>query len=209
MGEELSDLLRLDKSHIRPAAGTLVRAFRDYLLLLSSFADEAQRQRVAHYFLRFPLYYGIRYGETYATSPNLEGVAVWIPSDSYPMTFWRVVRSVPLSVMLGFSRAGAARLRHAGDYIDAAHRRLAPSRHWFLQAIGVDPQSQGKGHAGGLLRPMLARIDEEGLPCYLETLEERNVTLYEHFGFDVVEEAAIPKTTLTNWAMLRKARQSA
>lgn len=53
---------------------------------------------------------------------------------------------------------------------------------------------------------MLDRIDEAGLPCYLETLEEQNVRLYEHFGFVVAEESAIPGTNLTNWAMLREAR---
>ena len=53
---------------------------------------------------------------------------------------------------------------------------------------------------------MLDRIDEAGLPCYLETLEEQNVRLYEHFGFVVAEESAIPRTNLTNWAMLREAR---
>jgi hypothetical protein len=53
---------------------------------------------------------------------------------------------------------------------------------------------------------MLARIDEEGLPCYLETLVERNVLLYKHFGFKVIEKAAIPRTDLTSWAMLREVR---
>lgn len=84
------------------------------------------------------------------------------------------------------------------------HKRLAPFKHWFLQAIGVDPQSKGKGYAGKLLHPMFARIDEEGLPCYLETLDETNVPLYEHFGFRMAEKSAIPETKLTNRAMLRK-----
>jgi hypothetical protein len=53
---------------------------------------------------------------------------------------------------------------------------------------------------------VLARVDEEGLPCYLETLEEKNVRLYEHFGFKMIEKSAIPETGLTNWAMLREAR---
>ena len=97
-------------------------------------------------------------------------------------------------------------MKYPGEFIDAAHKRLAPFKHWFLQTVGVDPQFQGKGYAGKLLRPMLARIDEEGLPCYLETLDERNVPLYEHFGFSVAEESAIPETDLTNWAMLREAR---
>jgi hypothetical protein len=50
---------------------------------------------------------------------------------------------------------------------------------------------------------MLARIDKEGLPSYLETQEEKNVPLYEHFGFKVLEEVNIPDLDVTNWAMLR------
>ena len=97
-------------------------------------------------------------------------------------------------------------MRELGRYIDSVHARLAPFRHWFLQAIGVDPEFQGQGHAGRLMRPMLARIDEEHLPCYLETLEEQNVRVYEHFGFKVIEESGIPDTDLINRAMLRDAR---
>jgi len=200
----LKNLLQLNKSHIEPAAGILVRAFRDYPLLQDSFSDELQRRRVAPYFFRFSLYYGIKYGETYATTPNLEGVAVWIPSENFSVTFWRAVRSVPLSVILGFGREGGGRMKYLGEYINVMHKRLAPFKHWFLQTIGVDPEFQGKGYAGKLLRPMLSRIDEEGLACYLETLDERNVLLYEHFGFRVVEKATIPKTSLTSWAMLRE-----
>ncbi len=95
-------------------------------------------------------------------------------------------------------------MRYTGEYIDTVHKRLAPFKHWFLQIIGVDPQFKGKGYAGKLLHPMFARIDEEGLPCYLETLDETNVPPYEHFGFRIVEKSAIPETKLTNWAMLRE-----
>ena len=95
-------------------------------------------------------------------------------------------------------------MRRLGEYIDAVHRRLIPFRHWFLQTIGVDPQFQGKGYAGKLLKPMFARIDEEGLPCYLETLDETNVPLYKHFSFKVIEKSTRPQTSLTNWAMLRE-----
>ena len=97
-------------------------------------------------------------------------------------------------------------MKGLGQYIDAVHSRMAPFKHWFLQTIGVDPQFQGRGYASKLLTPMLSRIDEESLPCYLETLEEQNVGLYEHFGFKVIEESKVPNTNLTNWAMLRPGR---
>jgi N-acetylglutamate synthase-like GNAT family acetyltransferase len=98
---------------------------------------------------------------------------------------------------------GGSKMRRLGEYLDAVHERLTPFNHWFLQTIGIAPQFQGKGYAGKLLRPMLSKIDEEGLPCYLETLDEQNASLYEHFGFKIVDKSNVPETSLTNWAMLR------
>jgi hypothetical protein len=39
---------------------------------------------------------------------------------------------------------------------------------------------------------------------YLETHDEKNVPLYEHFGFKVIEKANIPDLDVINWAMLRE-----
>jgi len=182
----------------------LNRAFHNYPLLQYYFPEELERKKITSYFLSLAIYSSIRYGEIYATSPNMEGVAIWFPSDNYPVNIWKLVRSVPISVIFGFSRYGGGRMKQLGEYIDAVHQRLSPFRHWFLQVIGVDPQFQGKGYAGKLLKPMLARIDKEGLSCYLETLDEHNVALYEHFNFTVIDKSTIPGTNLTNWAMLRE-----
>jgi len=206
MSDDLKNLVPLNKSDIKAAAEVLTRAFRNYPLLQYGFPDELEREKIASYFFQYVLSYCVRYGEVYATSPNLEGIAAWLTSDYFPMTFWKLIRSVSLPVTFGFVRGGGARLKHAGDYIDSMHKRLAPFKHWFFQTIGVDPQFQGKGYAGKLIRAMLARIDKEGLPCYLETLDETNVRLYEHFGFRVIEKSVIPETKLTNWAMLRETR---
>jgi ribosomal protein S18 acetylase RimI-like enzyme len=138
----------------------------------------------------------------HATSYDVEGIAIWVPSDNYPIPLWGTLRSVPLSVTLGFGRYGGYRLKDFGQYLDSLHARLAPFKHMYLASLGVDPNFQGKGYAGRLLRHMLTRMDTAGLPGYLETLEEQNVRLYEHFGFTVVDESTIPGTNLTNWAML-------
>ena len=76
--------------------------------------------------------------------------------------------------------------------------------HWYLQLLGVDPVYQGKGYASILLRAMFARIDEERLPCYVETQNEKNVPIYQHYGFKVVEEGIFPGSEVNTWAMLRE-----
>jgi len=205
MHNDIKGLIRLNKSKAKPAVEVLVRAFQNYPLLQYYFPSEVEREKISSYFLSFTIFTGISHGEVYATSPNVEGVAVWIPSTNYPVTFWGLLRSVPLLIICGFGMHGGFKMRRIGEYLDVVHQRLAPFKHWFLQTIGIAPQFQGKGYASKLLRPMLSRINEEGLPCYLETLDETNVRLYEHFGFKVIEKSAIPQTKLTNWAMLREA----
>jgi len=202
------DFVRLNKTHVKAAAEVLTRAFEDDPLLGHAFSDRPEMKRKAPSPLfECDLGYGVRYGEVHATSANLEGVAVWLPSDNYPMTPWRLMRSVPLPVILSVGRSGVtSRMKKVGAYLDATHARLAPFRHWFLQVVGVDPRFQGKGYAGRLLRPMLSRIDQERLPCYVDTLVEKNVRLYEHLGFELMEKSEIPETGLCSWAMLRKAR---
>ena len=204
MSTEVEDIIRLDKSHITLAVKSLTKAFQSYPLFNYYYPDESTKERISHYFLSIAVFSGMRYGEIYATSPNLEGVAVWITSDKYPMTVWRLLRSVPLPVLFGFGRYGANKMRNLGGYLDAVHHRLVPFKHWYLWTVGVEPQYQSQGYASKLLRPMLTRPDKEGMPCYLETLDENNVPIYEHLGFKVVDESTVPNTSITNWAMLRE-----
>jgi ribosomal protein S18 acetylase RimI-like enzyme len=199
-------LIEVDKAHIGPAVKTLSRAFQGYPLIQYSYPDAALREHVSHYFFVAAVRYGIRYGVVHATSPEFEGVAVWMPPGGFPMTFGRVLRSVPLSVMAGFLLAGGGRMYNVSNYLDTMHKRLTPFRHWYLEAIGVSPESRGKGFAAVLVRSMLAIIDEEGLPCYLETMDEKNVGIYERFGFKVIEESQVPGTPLFTWAMLRESK---
>ena len=206
MNSSKEDIVRLNRSHVKRATKALIRAFWNHPPLQYYFPDEAERERIAPYFFSLSVFNGIRYGEVYATSQDLEGIAIWLPSENYPVTIWRLLRSVPLSEIFGFGIYRGSRMRGLGQYIDTVQCRLAPFKHWFLQAIGVDPEFQGRGYASKLLRPMLSRIDEEGLPCYVETLEGQNVQLYEYFGFKLLEESNVPGTSLTNWAMLRDAR---
>ena len=209
MNINLQGIVGLHKSDIKPAADMLSRAFWNYPVSTYAYPDELVRGKRLPYFFQYVLHYCTRYGEVHTTSQGMEGIAIWLPSANYPMTFLRLLRSVPLPVFLGLGWESGQKMKSFGDYIDSVHKRLIPYKHWFLQTIAVDPQFQGKGYAGKLLRPMLIRIDEECLPCYLETIDEANVSLYEHFGFEVVDKSEVPKTSLTNWAMVRRAPQDA
>jgi ribosomal protein S18 acetylase RimI-like enzyme len=202
---EAFEIARVDGSRAGKAAETLVAAFWNRPPLSLYYPIDAEQRRVAPPLMAMAVYPGIRYGEVHATAPDFGGAAVWMPSEAYPVSVWRLLRATPLRLFVQFGRSGGYRIMRLGQYVDAVHGRLAPFKHVYLQSIGVDPAEQGRGHAGRLLRYMLARLDAAGTPCYLDPLDEQNVGLYEHFGFAVLEASTVPGTEFPMWAMLRQA----
>jgi len=205
VSNDVGNLTQIDKSMAKPAIESLLKAFRDYPLLTYYFPDEIHREKVAYYFVSCSVYTGISYGEVYAPSTNVEGIAIWFPPDTYPVSILRTIKSIPLRKLFGLGKEGGGKMKQVGGYLDKVHKRLAPYDHWFLNTIGIDPRYQGEGYATKLMKPVLNILDKKGLPCYLDTLDEKNVGIYEHFGFKVIEESNITNTHLTNWAMLREA----
>ena len=199
----LNNLVRLNKSQIEPAADVLARAFQDDPLFSYFFPSARERMNKSPHLFRSLVQRGVLYGEVYATSPNLEGVVVWLHSDKVDVSPWRMVRPAALLMVLKMGAGSIRRMMRFAPYAATMHKRHTPFRHWYLQAIGVDPRFQGKGCAGLLLKPMFARMDTEHLACYLETQNQRNLPIYQHYGFEVVEEGTIPGTETAHWAMLR------
>jgi hypothetical protein len=54
---------------------------------------------------------------------------------------------------------------------------------------------------------MLDRIDQENLSCYLDTEVEKNVAIYQHYGFRALDDMIVPGTEVRSWGMLRDKRR--
>ncbi|MGD0312120.1 MAG: GNAT family N-acetyltransferase [Acidimicrobiales bacterium] len=63
--------------------------------------------------------------------------------------------------------------------------------HWHIGPIGVRPELQGHGVGKALLKTFLTTVDEQGSPAFLETDVDRNVVLYQRFGFSVTSRENI------------------
>ena len=64
--------------------------------------------------------------------------------------------------------------------------------HWYLNVVSTLPSDQGHGLGSAILQPVLAEADAEGLPCYLESSNPRNVSLYLRHGFVETGELPLP-----------------
>ena len=109
------------------------------------------------------------------------GAAGWLTPDSDPPS--GLLESVGAQVQeLRGSRASAADLAEAAVQ-EAASRTWPPERVWLLGTVGVLPSEAGVGVGSALLAAGLAEVDQDGAAARLETSLERNLGLYERFGF--------------------------
>lgn len=145
--------------------------------------------------------------ETWTTA-DLAGVAIWLPPGRDASSFLDALRMVPVLARL----SGWRRLREVAatsELLEKRRRTHVPAPHWYLSALGVDPERQHQGIGSALLSLGLERADAEAMPAYLEAATARSVLLYERHGFEVVEELIIPRTDVRGWLMLRPATSAA
>ncbi len=204
MADEIGGLVRVTKANYKPAAATLAKAFLDYPVSVYFIPDDKKRRKQQYRVYRMIVRGAIASGEVYGTSSKMESAAIWMLGDSrlppqkrrYSIG-WRLVD-------LFADKETIRRQRIFMEYSNAVKARVVPGKYLYLQMLGVDSEYRGKGFSSRLLRPMLERADREGLPCFLETQLKKNVPLYEHFGFKVVEEGLVPGSNLYSWSMVRE-----
>jgi GNAT superfamily N-acetyltransferase len=129
-----------------------------------------------------------------------ESAAIWRPPGKWNIPVWQYLTNGP--EFLALFGTDALRVMMIMDQIEKMHPR---EPHWYLQAIGTDPDKQGKGYGGVAMRHQLAIADKELLPAYLESSKEKNIPIYASFGFEVTGEIRI-KNGPVIFPMWRKAR---
>ena len=209
----MEPLLRLKRHQVDSASRVLARAFEHDPVCVAFFPDASKRVLHNYHLMRHSIRYNMRYGKVYITSPRLEGVALWQLEASLKEQeqeqaqqdkFRRLYLNwVNFGSWVGLGK-GLERVKSLYEHVFSTHAELVPMRHWYCKTIGVDPNFQGQGFGSRLLTPMLARIDMEQLPCYLDTNTEENKGLYERFGFTVVKRYSIPGSDVINWSMVRE-----
>jgi ribosomal protein S18 acetylase RimI-like enzyme len=148
------------------------------------------------------LRYGFLYGEVHTTQ-RIDGVAVWLVPEHPAMTVWGMLRAGIVTTRLRLGRKAFSRLTQYLKCSARAAEECVPGPHWHLLQLAVDPSCQGRGIGGALMQPVLARADADGLPCYLDTFNERSITFYERHRFTVVTQVEVPDGGPRFWTMLR------
>ena len=190
-------------------ARVLSRALHDDPLFRWLFPDDELRMAKVRRF--FALAAGFGYvpagdvrvselAESTDSAPVTRAAALWAPPTSNPGGPMVSLRTWPhWGALIGRARL-AAFIRIFAEWTMAGPQEP----HLYLAALGVDPSVAGAGVAGGLLTAGLDEADSQGLPVFTQTLNDKSVGFYEHFGFRCVHE--VPHEGVgTSYFLLRAA----
>lgn len=183
------------------AAAVLTQAFIEDPGISFSFPDPKKRANKLTIMWSMIIRDRINVGEAYATSPEFEGIALWLPPNRGEMGAIRLLKALPIKKMGELISAGIHGSQ-VGIAMEKAHKEVIKIPHYYLSTLGVEPMHQGKGFASKLVKPMLARCIQEGFSIYLETATEKDVQLYLHYGFEVKKEFRIGKSDLIMKSMV-------
>ena len=195
-------VVELPASRINEAAALLSKVFWDDPMTIFLYPSTAERRDLQPSFYALNIEHAAIGGELYTTS-SFKGIAVWrfpgddtrrkVDSDKDPRN------GLPQAMGAG----PFERLMVIVECTYAMHRSLVKGKHCYLLFLGVEPGQQGHGVGSMLIKPILKRADEEGLPCYLETMKEVNLAFYGKHGFRAVDEKQIADGGPHIWALLR------
>jgi GNAT superfamily N-acetyltransferase len=195
-------VVELPAAKINEAAVLLSKVFWDDPMTVFLYPDMAERRDMRPSFYEMNIEHAAVGGELYTTS-SFKGIAVWrFPGDE---TRRKVEAGKdPRNRLPEMMGAGPfERLMVIVECTYAMHRSLVEGRHCYLLFLGVEPGQQQQGIGSLLIKPVLKRADEEGLPCYLETMKEVNLAFYGKHGFRVADEKQIANGGPHIWALLR------
>jgi ribosomal protein S18 acetylase RimI-like enzyme len=199
---DLNSLFQFNKDNIHLASKVAAQAYFEKDNIHNLITDPTKKLHFLTKLMDFTFRYSFKYGEVFATSSDLEGVVAWLPHDKVFISSLQYIRYGALSAVLKGGRGYLKKMRLYSSLCQEMHKKHANFPHWYLYNLAIIPKHQGKSFATRLLKPKLAILDKLRLPCFLET-SDRNITLYQHFGFEVVERVSLPKLEEDVWFMLR------
>ncbi|MFO8020088.1 MAG: GNAT family N-acetyltransferase [Promethearchaeia archaeon] len=200
----------LERSEVQFASNIFARAFMNNPITVYTIPNKNRRKKKAKYMFEYLLRYGVKYGLVMSPSHELEGIAIWLSSAYTKETLNQQLRSGVLKVIWKLGLKFVKKQLKLGKVIKQVKQESltdVKEDYIYLYSFCVDPKYQGRGYAGKLLGNMIEFSERTGVPIYLETAHEENISLYEHFKFEIKGKKLIPDSDYVMYGMLRTNRK--
>ena len=144
-----------------------------------------------------------------ADSKEANSVLAYIPPHSKDPSLLDYVKAGGMKMFFKFGLRRIIRLTRFNIEIEQVGKRYRAANDGYLMAFATRLDKQGQHYGKTLITALLNHLDVSGESCYLETLEAKNVALYQHFAFQLTGQTASQMKDLTLFAMRRPANPTA
>lgn len=205
MNKSTREIIRRAKPHeYDQLAAVYARAFKNDPILDWFIRDDDRREEGILSFFQSLLGYFSRPHGMIFTDHNLCSVSLWQPPGNGNLSFYQMLKAIPHIINSTGYRNPVSKFRG----IEAIDRQRPNSSNFYLETMGVDPESQGRGLGALHLDHMLGICDQMETAVYLETAVENNVSFYQKYGFSVMHEKRIVAGGPHLWFMWREPENS-
>ncbi|MEE0864213.1 MAG: hypothetical protein U0L61_03680 [Alistipes sp.] len=138
-----------------------------------------------------------------ADSKDANSVLAYIPPKSMEPSLLDYIKAGGMKMFFKFGIRRILRLTRFNIEIEQVSKRYRAANDGYLMAFATRLDKQGQHYGKPLITALLSHLDASGESCYLETVEAKNVALYQHFSFQLEGEMESQMGDLTLYAMRR------
>ena len=138
-----------------------------------------------------------------ADSKDANSVLIYIPPKSKEPSLLDYIKAGGVKMFFKFGIRRIIRLTRFNIEIEQVAKRFRTANDGYLRAFATRLDKQGQHYGKPLIEALLNHLDASGESCYLETLEAKNVALYQHFSFQLEGQVDSQLGNLTLFAMRR------
>ena len=205
--DTLYHLLRADAPKV---VRILLECFRDDPLYRKLIPEEHLRNKALPEVFACDAGELLENDDAFADGPDVNGLII-ADDDSQPYnhlkfvsveTFYALKTNMSL-IKDDISLKTLGQFLRARRYLNAAWTRELPARRYMhIIYFAVRPAARGTGVAHKVMGPMLQYADQKGLLVSLETHNEKNLPMYQHYGFELYTTIQTP-FDLMQYCMIR------
>ncbi len=194
---EVRHAVEADRSAI---AAMLARAFRNEGFASWFVRHDQHRDKAFRRLFEVNLQLSMPYGHVYTTT-DLHSAALWVPPNKWQLGSIEQFKLLPTVLAItGLKQAWSRNMA-----VFEAEKLHPQEPHYYLLAIGTEPDYQGHGLGSAVIQPGLDLCDQEHMPAYLETpTESLAESFYVRHGFETLSTFVMPYDGPKIWRMWRE-----
>lgn len=200
---------RIVREEIPKVAEMLARVFNDYKEMQVLYGGVESRRIVLTKFFEDQMNHIYKTGDIFV-SDDLK--AAYYGYDSANTWYLKIIVCSGINMMKMIMRLSKEeRKKISENGRDAAgtenpfwYRKFVKGRYYYLLILGVDEELRGKGMVRQLLGKLVEECNEKKISLILDTHSERNVSIYEHYGFKVVKTYESKTGKLKRFCMVKQ-----